>query len=73
MELIDKALHYEKGKFFYNSRDERIRASRKLKNLILALNEVYKKEKDPYIMDLMKRLTKIKRRVESRLKGRLTA
>jgi hypothetical protein len=72
MDVIDNALLYEKGKFAFNSRDERIKASRKLKNLILDLNELYKKENDPYIMDLMKKLTKIKRRVESRLKGRLT-
>jgi hypothetical protein len=73
MDLIDSALLYDKGKIVYKSRDERIKASRKLKNLILDLNELYKKENDPCIMDLMKRLTKIKRRVESRLKGRLTS
>lgn len=72
MDLINDALSFEKKKIVFNSRDERIRASRKLKDLILNLNEMYKKDKDPYIMDLMKRLTNIKRKVESRLKGRLT-
>ena len=69
MDLINDALSFEKKKIVFNSRDERIKASRKLKDLILNLNEMYK---DPHIMDLMKRLTNIKRKVESRLKGRLT-
>ena len=73
MDLINDALRFEKEKIVLKSRDDRIRVSRKLKNLILNLNEIYKKEKDPYIMDIMKRLTNIKRKVESRLKGRLTA
>jgi hypothetical protein len=43
---------------------------REAKALILELNEVYKVEKDEEIMDIMKRLTVIKRKVEKRLKGR---
>ena len=34
------------------------------------LNEIYKENKDSDIMDMMKRLTIIKRKVEKRLKGR---
>jgi len=34
------------------------------------LNEIYKKSKDSKIMDIMKRLTLIKQRLERRLKGR---
>jgi hypothetical protein len=41
-----------------------------VKNLILDLNEVYKKNKNSEIMEMMKRLTVIKRKVEKRLKGR---
>jgi len=38
------------------------------------LNEIYKKNKDSQIMDIMKRLTKIKQKIEKRLKGKpLTA
>jgi len=45
-----------------------------MEDLILSLNEVYKKDKDPEIMDLMKRLTVVKQRIEKRLKGKpLTA
>ena len=72
MNIINEALRYEKEKIVLRSRDDRIKASLKLKNLILSLNEIYKKENDPAIMDIMKRLTVIKRKVESRLKGRLT-
>ena len=38
--------------------------------MILELNEIYKENKDSDIMDMMKRLTVIKRKVEKRLKGR---
>jgi hypothetical protein len=47
-----------------------IRASPKPWSLILSLNDIYKVEKDPEIMDLMKRLTVIKQKIEKRLKGR---
>ena len=70
MDIINTALDFEKQKLRLVTRDERIRASIMLKNLILSLNEVYKQEKDPFIMDIMKRLTQLKRKAESRLKGR---
>ena len=73
MDIINDALRFEKKKKVFKSRDDRIKASRKLKDLILNLNEEYKRERDPAIMEIMKRLTDIKRKVESRLKGRLTA
>ena len=49
---------------------DRIEISRKAKALILGLNEIYKSKKDDKIMDIMKRLTAIKRKVEKRLKGK---
>ena len=70
MEVIDRALEYENRKHTYKSTNEKIVASREIKNLILELNEIYKENKDPEIMDIMKRLTVIKRKVEKRLKGR---
>ena len=72
MDIIHTALEFEKKKLRLATRDDRIKASIKLKNLILSLNEIYKREKDPFIMDLMKRLTQLKRRAESRLKIRIT-
>lgn len=52
------------------STSDRVVASREAKRLILELNEVYKKTKDSSIMDLMKRLTVKKKKIEVRLKGR---
>lgn len=69
MELIEKALEYEKRKKSSLSTSDRVKLSREAKGLILALNEIYKKDNDPEIMDLMKRLTAIKQKVEKRLKG----
>ncbi|WP_246849059.1 hypothetical protein [Aquimarina sp. U1-2] len=48
---------------------DRVAASREAKSLVLRLNEIYKKTKDSELMDLMKRLTEKKRRIEKRLKG----
>ena len=74
MELIEKALEYEKRKMRFPTTSDRIMAAREAKSLILSLNEIFKKSRDPKIMDIMKRLTAIKQRIEKRLKGRpLTA
>ncbi|MFH4968103.1 hypothetical protein V8G61_07850 [Gaetbulibacter sp. M240] len=70
MELINKALEFENRKHTFKTTSERIESAREVKELILSLNTVYKKEKDPEIMDLMKRLTAIKQKIEKRLKGR---
>lgn len=74
MELIKRAIEFEERTHSFKNTSERILASREAKNLILSLNEIYKLGNDPKIMDIMKRLTIIKRRIEKRLKGRpLTA
>ncbi|WP_346883597.1 hypothetical protein [uncultured Algibacter sp.] len=70
MEIIDRALEFEQRKHTFKTTSERIESSREVKDLILSLNTVYKEEKDPEIMDLMKRLTVIKQKIEKRLKGR---
>ena len=69
-EVINEALQFEQQKLTLRTTSDRIVASRKAKDLILRLNEIYKETKDAAIMDLMKRLTVIKRKVEKRLKGR---
>lgn len=73
MEIIERALDFEQRKKTFKTRNEKILASREVKQLILDLNEIYKLEKDVEIMDIMKRLTVIKREIEKRLKGRLTS
>ena len=70
MELIEKALEYEKRKMRFPTTSDRIMAAREAKDLILSLNEIFKKHKDPNIMEIMKRLTVIKQRIEKRLKGK---
>ena len=70
MELINEAIEFENAKMSNMSTSDRVVASREAKRLILALNETYKKSKDTSIMDIMKRLTEKKKKIEKRLKGR---
>ena len=69
MDLIGRALEFEQRKMRSLSTSDRVKISREAKALILDLNQIYKKNKDQNIMDIMKRLTAIKRKVEKRLKG----
>ena len=69
MDLIARALEFEQEKRRSLSTSDRVKISREAKSLILGLNEIYKEKKDSNIMDIMKRLTAIKRKVEKRLKG----
>jgi len=74
MDLITKAKEFENRKMRFPTTSDRIMAAREAKSLILSLNEIYKKNKDAQIMDIMKRLTLIKQKIEKRLKGKpLTA
>jgi len=70
MDLLERAVEFENRKFSFKTTSDRILASREVKALILELNKVYKEEKDPEIMDQMKRLTAVKQKIEKRLKGR---
>jgi len=72
MDLINEALTYEQSKISLKTTSERITASKKLKSLILGLNEIYKNTRNPELMDIMKRLTVIKKKVEKRLNLRIT-
>lgn len=69
MELIEKAIEFENKKFSFKTTSDRILAAREAKDLILGLNEIYKEKKDASLMELMKRLTVVKRKIEKRLKG----
>ena len=70
MELINEAIEFENAKMSNMSTSDRVVASREAKRLILGLNEVYKTSKDSNLMDMMKRLTEKKKKIEKRLKGR---
>ncbi|WP_445725679.1 hypothetical protein [Flavobacterium sp.] len=67
MDLVEKALEFEQRKISLKTTNERIIASKEIKALILGINEIYKKTKNPNLMDLMKRLTVIKKKAEKRL------
>lgn len=73
MDLLKEAEEFENAKMSHMSTSDRVSASREAKRLILALNEIYKETKDPSIMDVMKRLTEKKRKIEKRLGGLPTA
>ncbi len=68
--LINQALEFEQAKMSHMSTSDRVVASREAKRLILAINEVYKTNKDNSLMDIMKRLTAKKKRIDVRLNGR---
>ncbi|MGJ8683840.1 MAG: hypothetical protein ACSHWW_04415 [Nonlabens sp.] len=70
MEIIEEALAFETETMSNMSTSDRVHASRKAKRIILGLNDIYKENKDEEIMDLMKRLTAKKQKIEKRLKGR---
>ena len=70
MDVINRALEFEQTKMRSLSTSDRVKISRQAKSLILELNEIYKRKKDKKIMDIMKRLTVIKRKVEKRLNGK---
>ncbi|MDT7830533.1 hypothetical protein RQM65_17830 [Pricia sp. S334] len=71
MELLKRASDFENRKWSGLTTSDRVNASREAKALILSINEEYKRTKDKELMDLMKRLTAIKQKIEKRLKGRL--
>mgnify|MGYP003662804188 CR=1 FL=1 len=73
MDLLKEAQEFEQMKMSNMSTSDRVVASREAKKLILAINEIYKQTKDADLMDLMKRLTDKKRKIEKRLKGRPAA
>ena len=68
--IVLEAEAYEQEKLSIKTTSDRIVAARKLKEYVLGVNEVYKKTKDQDLMDLMKRLTVKKQKIEKRLKGR---
>lgn len=72
MDLLLQAEDFEKMKMSHMSTSDRVVASRRAKELVLAINEIYKKTKDSKLMDAMKRITEKKRKIDKRLKGRIT-
>jgi hypothetical protein len=69
--LIERAIEFEENHKAFKTRNERIIATRRAKEIVLALNVIYKKNKDDNLMKIMKRITIIKQKLEKRLKGRV--
>ncbi|MDT0606322.1 hypothetical protein [Croceitalea rosinachiae] len=70
MDILKEAEAFENAKMSHMSTSDRVKASREAKRLILAINEIYKKTKESHLMDVMKRLTVKKKKIEIRLKGK---
>jgi hypothetical protein len=69
MDLLEQAKAYEDAKMSHMSTSDKVSASREAKRLILAINELYKETQDESLMELMKRLTVKKKKIEKRLGG----
>jgi hypothetical protein len=67
MEILQEAEVFEKAKMSNMSNSDRVAAS--AKRLVLEIYKIYKKTKAS-LMDVMKRLTIKKKKIDIRLKGR---
>lgn len=67
---MERVAEYEGRKMSGMTTSDRVTSAREAKALILEINEIYKVTKEVELMDIMKRLTVIKKKVEKRLKGR---
>lgn len=68
-ELLTRADEFEARSLSHMSTSDRVAASREAKELILSINEIYKQTKDSGLMEVMKKLTVKKRKIEKRLKA----
>ena len=68
-ELLEKADEFVGRTLSHMSTSDRVAASREAKALILSINEIYKETKEEKLMDVMKRITEKKKKIEKRLKG----
>ena len=68
--LLEQAIDFELNYKSFKTRNEKVIASREAKEIILSINEIYKVTKEDMLMDLMKKITIIKKKLEVRLKGR---
>ncbi|MEM9077284.1 MAG: hypothetical protein AAGC43_09595 [Bacteroidota bacterium] len=69
MDLLLKAEEFEKRPMSHMSTSDRVKASREAKDLVLSINEIYKKTKDSKLMEAMKRITIKKKKIDKRIKG----
>jgi hypothetical protein len=67
--LIAQVEDYEKLTMSHMSTSDRVKYSRVGKALVLSINDIYKESKDTDLMDLMKRVTVKKQKIEKRIKA----
>lgn len=67
MEAVERALAFEKVSLRSLSTSDRVKLSREAKAIVLSINEIYKETKDAQLMDIMKRITALKKKIEKRL------
>ena len=72
MDLMERVAEFEARKMSGITTSDRVTYSREVKALILEINEIYKETKEVELMDIMKRLTVKKKKIEKRLKGNPT-
>ena len=70
--LLKEAQQFESAKMRHMSTSDRVVASREAKRLVLAINEIYKKTQDASLMEMMKKITVKKQKIDKRLKGNLS-
>ena len=70
--LLEEAQQFESAKMSHMSTSDRVVASREAKRLVLAINEIYKKTQDASLMEMMKKITVKKQKIDKRLKGNLS-
>lgn len=70
MDILQEAAAFENAKMKNMTTSDRVEASREAKRLVLAINEIYQETKETSLMDVMKRLTEKKKKIDIRLKGR---
>lgn len=66
-EILQEAEQYNKMSMARMSYTDKVMASRLGKKLVLAINEFYKKSKDPELMEVMKLVTVKKRKIDKKL------
>ena len=68
-ENINQVEDYEKLTMSHMSTSDRVKYSRVGKALVLSINDIYKESKETELMDLMKRVTVKKQKIEKRIKA----
>jgi hypothetical protein len=70
IDILDEASSFENAKMSHMTMVDKVLASKEAKRLVLAINDIYKETKNEELMDVMKRLTEKKKKIDKRLKGK---